>query len=221
MANRKWWARVVTCAAWVVLAGVAIATVSFLVIRAAAQDRIVDEATRVPFNEVGLVLGTSKFTHGNRPNLIFDHRMAAAAGLYHAGRVRSLLLSGNNDHHGYNEPADMKASLLTLGVPPEALIPDDAGYRTLDSVVRTKQVFGQSKVTIITDRFHAYRALFLAQHEGLDAVAFPSEDVELRSSIRAKLRECGADVKTCLDVWVLHTRPRVLGEPVAVHLAGR
>lgn len=184
-------------------------------------DRVVDEAGKVPLNEVGLVLGTSKFVRGNVHNPHFDHRMAAAAALYRAGRVHQLLLSGDNGSRGYDEPADMKAALLTLGVPAEAMTLDDAGFRTLDSVVRAKEVFGQQKVTIITDRFHAYRAVFLAQHRGLDAVAFPSEEVELRYSARSKLREGLADVKACLDVWVLHTQPHFLGEPIAIHVASR
>ena len=115
----------------------------------------------------------------------------------------------------------MKTTLLALGVPADAMTLDAAGFRTLDSVVRAKEVFGQRKVTIITDRFHAYRAVFLARCKGLDAVAFPSEDVELRYSVRAKLREGFADVKACLDVWVLHTQTRFSGEAMAMHVASR
>ena len=82
--------------------------------------------------------------------------------LYHSGRVRGLLLSGDNGSRGYDEPADMKNSLMALGVPGGAITLDDAGFRTLDSVVRAKEVFGQRRLTIITDRFHCFRAVFLA-----------------------------------------------------------
>ena len=89
------------------------------------------------------------------------------------------------------------------------------------SVVRARRVFGQTRLPIITDRFHAGRAIFLARHAGTDAAAFPSAEMEPRYSARSRLRECFADVKACLDLWVLHTRPRFLGEPIPVRVADR
>ena len=115
----------------------------------------------------------------------------------------------------------MRAALQARGVPTEAIIVDDAGFRTLDSVVRAKEVFGQPRLTIITDRFHAYRALFLARHYGIDAVAFPSAEVEWRGSMKARVREWFADTKACLDLYVLHTQPRFLGPPNPVNVATR
>ena len=191
-------------------------------VRHTAAGRLFDDAASVPRNEVGLVLGTSKRTAGRAyENPHFTHRMEAAAALYHSGRVRGLLLSGDNGSRGYDEPADMKKSLLALGVPAEAMTLDDAGFRTLDSVVRAKEVFGQRRLTIITDRFHCYRALFLARHYGIDAVAFPSREVALRYSAKSRVREALTDVKACLDLYVLHTRPRFLGDPIGVRGAGR
>ncbi len=115
----------------------------------------------------------------------------------------------------------MRAALQACGVPAEAITLDDAGFRTLDSVARAKEVFGQSRLTIITDRFHAYRALFLARHYGIDAVAYPSAEVEMRSSMKARIRKWFADTKACLDLYVLHTQPRFLGPPIPVKVATR
>ena len=204
-----------------VLAGVAVTIAAGLVHRAAAG-RVYTNPASLPENGVGLVLGTSKFSGpGRHPNPHFDHRMEAAAALFRAGKVRGLLLSGDNGTRGYDEPADMKTALLALGVPAEALTLDDAGFRTLDSVVRARKVFGQSRLTIITDRFHTYRAVFLARRQGIDAVALASEEVALRYSFKSRVRECLADVRACLDLYVLHTRPRFLGEPMPVHFARR
>ena len=192
------------------------------VIHRAAANRIIDYPARLPVNEVGLVLGTSRESGGpGRPNPHFYNRIEAAALLYREGRVQHLLLSGDNGSRGYDEPADMKAALLARGIPEDAVTLDDAGFRTLDSVVRAKEVFGQQKLTIITDRFHAYRAVFLARHCGLDAVAFPSAEVEMRWSMKARTRECFADVKACLDLYVLHTQPRFLGPRIEVKVAAR
>ena len=191
-------------------------------VHGSAGKRIFDDVAGVPANDVALVLGTSKASaHGNFENPHFTRRMQASAALYRAGRVRHLLLSGDNGSRGYDEPADMKNALLALGVPASAMTLDDAGFRTLDSIVRAKEVFGQRRLTIITDRFHSFRALFLARHYGIDAVAFPSREVELRYSVKSRLRELLADVKACLDLYVLHTQPKFLGEPIPVRVAGR
>ena len=216
-------------ALWLLGSGFACAVVAAAVLSgsAAAVHRvgapgIFDEPDRLPFNEVGLVLGTSKESAGpGRRNPPFYHRVDAAAALYRAERVRHLLLSGDNGTRGYDEPTDMQAALLARGVPADALTLSDAGFRTLDSVVRAKETFGQRKRTVITDRFHAYRAVFLAEHDGIDAVAFPSAEVELRWSLKARSREWFADVKACLDLYVLHTRSRFLGPPVEVKVAAR
>jgi SanA protein len=194
---------------------------SVWMIRRAAAGRIIDDPMRLPVNDFGLVLGTSMKTHGDYPNPHFYYRVAAAAELYRAGRVRGLLLSGDNGTRGYNEPEDMRDALLALGVPESALKLDYAGFRTLDSVARARKVFGQERLTIITDAFHAGRAVFLARHYGIDAVAFPSRDVELRYSAKSKVREWFADVKACLDLYVLRTQPRFLGPPEAMRLTER
>ena len=103
----------------------------------------------------------------------------------------------------------MQSALIALGVPAANLMRDGAGLRTLDSVVRAKEIFGLRRVTIITDRFHCYRAVFLARHFGLDAVGFPADPVSPKVSIKSRRREWLADVKALLDLYVLHTRPEV------------
>ena len=190
-------------------------------IRKSADGRIFDDPARVPVNDVGLVLGTSKASsHGDYDNPHFTHRMEAAAQLYRAGRVRHLLLSGDNGSRDYDEPADMRAVLLKLGVPESATTLDPAGFRTLDSVVRARDVYGQHRFTVITDHFHSYRTVFLARHYGIDAVAFPSEDVELKWSFKSRVREVFADVKACLDLYVFHTKARQLDDPVVLPVPG-
>lgn len=187
----------------------------------AAKGRIYSDVTRLPFNNVGLVLGTSPTNNYNGdPNQHFMHRLQTAAALYHGGHVKHLLLTGNNDLHGYDEPADMRAVLLKLGVPESATTLDPAGFRTLDSVVRARDVYGQHRFTVITDHFHSYRTVFLARHYGIDAVAFPSEDVELKWSFKSRVREVFADVKACLDLYVFHTKARQVDDPVVLPVPG-
>ena len=184
------------------------------------RSAVFTEMNALPQNDVALVLGTGKLLRGSgKINPHFRKRIEAAAALYHAGKVKHLLLSGDNHVAGYDEPTDMAEALMELGVPPSAMTLDYAGFRTLDSVVRAKKVFGQSQITIVTDDFHVARAVFLARHEGLDAVAFCSAKVSTRFSARTRVREVGARVKAALDIYVLNTKPHFLGEPIQIQVA--
>lgn len=204
-----------------VLATLGVLVLNEYIVRS-TQSAVFTEISALPPNDVALVLGTGKLLRGSgRINLHFLKRIEAAAALYHAGKVKHLLLSGDNHVAGYDEPTDMAEALMALDVPPSAMTLDYAGFRTLDSVVRAKKVFGQSQLTIVTDDFHVARAVFLARHEGLNAVAFCSEKVSTRFSARTRVREVGARVKAALDVYVLNTRPRFLGEPVQIEIAAR
>ncbi len=175
------------------------------------QDHIYASADQLENNEVALVLGTSKNIAPNQPNQHFVHRLEAAAKLYHAGKVRHILVSGDRDSIYYNEPRDMREKLISLGVPEEAITTDDAGFRTLDSVVRAKKIFGLDKFTVITDDFHVSRALFIARKEHLDVVAFVSEPVDYRMSFKTRVREYLARVKAVMDLYILRTEPEMLG----------
>jgi len=180
------------------------------------KSRVFDSIADIQANPIGLVLGTSKKVAPNQPNQHFEHRLAAAAELYREGKVRHLLVSGDRDSRYYNEPRDMTAKLLSLEVPKEAITPDNSGYRTLDSIVRAKKIYGLDRVTIISDGFHVNRALFVAQREGLDAVAFASQPVRLKSSLKARLREYLARVLVVLDLYLFDTQPNEMGDPVSI-----
>lgn len=169
-------------------------------------------------NEVGLILGTSKKIAPNRANLHFLHRVEAGAELYKKGKVKHLLVSGDNSTVYYNEPRDMKKALMELGVPKEAITSDYAGFRTFDSVVRAGKVFGLKEFTIVSDGFHVPRAVFLARSQGLEVVALASRDVAGKGAFKAKSREWLARVKAVLDVYLFRTSPKFLGEPVEIRI---
>ena len=155
----------------------------------AARDRLYRLAETIPQNDVALLLGTASTVRGHL-NLHFKQRIDAAVTLYRAGKVRHLLVSGDNHVQGYDEPSDMRDALTAAGVPTNAITCDYAGFRTLDSVVRAQSVFGLKRCVIVTEEFHCPRALWIAQRHGLDAVAFAAPDVKLRSwSARVKARE--------------------------------
>ncbi len=186
--------------------------------QSAARGRIFRSVDAVPQNEVALVLGTSKTTLLGRANLHFNQRMDAAAALYRSGKVKHLLVSGDNHTKGYDEPSDMRDALIALGVPSQVITCDYAGFRTLDSVVRAKTAFGLSKFTIVSEEFHCPRAVWIARRHELNAVAFAAPDLSMRWSLRMKLREVFARAWCGIDLYVLHRNPKFSGplEPILI-----
>ena len=189
-------------------AGVMIILASNWWVLRTTEGQIYFDIHQLPANDVGLVLGTSKFVRTGKENLFFRYRMEATARLWKEGKVKYLILSGNNDSEYYNEPADMQRALIRLGVPAAVMTLDYAGYRTFDSVVRCKDVFNQEKITIISQNFHNARALYIGNHEGVEAVAFAAQDVPDGYSYRTLIREYLARPYALLDVYVLRPQPQ-------------
>ena len=187
----------------------------------AASGRIFPSVESVPGNDVALVLGTGRLLPNGRTNLHFTQRIAAAAKLYQSGKVRHLLVSGDNHVPGYDEPTDMRNALAAAGVPTNAITCDYAGFRTLDSVLRAHSVFGLTKFTIVTEEFHCPRALWIARRHGFDAVAFAAPDLQSkRWTWRVKVREVAARAWCAVDLYVWLRQPKFPGPPEPIVLAG-
>jgi len=182
----------------------------------AAKGRLFSTIESIPKHDVGIILGCAEYLAGGQKNLFFQYRIAAAVDLYHAGKIHYILVSGDNRTTHYNEPIAMTAALQRLGIPPNFIYRDYAGFRTLDTIVRAKKVFGLSSFVIISQPFHNRRALFLARYHSIDAVAFNAHDVPLHHSLKTFLREQLAVIMAVLDVYVLHTEPHFLGEKIVI-----
>ncbi len=181
----------------------------------AAAGRVHATADAVPAADVALVLGTAKVLADGRPNAFYTARIALAAELFRTGKVRGLIVSGDNSRSDYDEPSTMKADLVACGVPERFITCDYAGFSTLDSVRRVSRVFGQQRVVVVSQRFHVERALFLARGDGLDAHGCAAADAARWWQVRVRLREVLARGKAVLDV-ALHREAKYLGprEPV-------
>lgn len=167
------------------------------------------DSALMPENEIGLVLGCSPFVPGGKPSPQFHGRMQAAAELYRLGKVRRLILSGANPDQRYNEPKKMREALLELGVPSDAMVLDFAGDSTFESITRAREVFGLSSLTVITQRYHTYRAVFLARKTGLHAVAYIAPLADNGGmGMRNPPREVFARVLAVLDVLVFRVTGR-------------
>ena len=172
------------------------------------SSRVYSSLDDVPARKVGMVLGSSEYSDG-RPSPVLAGRLQAAAQLYHAGKVRTLVVSGaNRPEEFYEEIPAMTRGLVALGVPEDAIIGDGKGVRTLDSILRMRDVFGYDDFITISQREHCERALYLADHHGIATIGFEAgilpgiyPDEWLGSAIRAPL-SC---VKAVLDIAVGRT----------------
>ncbi|GHN03074.1 hypothetical protein WSM22_45630 [Cytophagales bacterium WSM2-2] len=176
------------------------------------EDKVLTDNNALDGHKVALVLGTSSKLTSGASNPFFANRIKAAAQLYLEGKISHFIVSGDNRTIYYNEPMEMKKALIVLGVPDSIITLDYAGLRTLDSIVRSKEIFGQEKITIITQSFHSYRALFISRFYDIDAVALVAQDPNAETSFPVYIREYFARTKAVLDLYVLKTAPRHLGE---------
>lgn len=179
----------------------------------ASRSRLFDDPDALPHTRTALVFGTSSRFQG-RENLYFRYRMDAAAEIWHSGKVDVIIVSGDNRTEFYNEPKEMRQALIERGVPNDRIVSDFAGLRTLDSVVRAKEIFGADPILFISQRFQNERAIYLANANGIDAIGFNAKDVSRQAGFKTRVREVGARVKMWLDVRFLNTRPRHLGDPI-------
>ena len=210
------WARRIK---WSILTGTilifAVIVCANYAVRHTAKAFISQNIDSIPQNKAGLLLGTSKLLRSGLPNQYFQNRIQATVDLYKAGKIEVVVISGDNSRKGYNEPEDMKSELMLRGIPEDKIYLDYAGFRTLDSVVHMEKIFGQKSFTIISQKFHNQRAIYIAHAKGLQVVGYNAEDVNAYSGFKTQLREKFARVKLFLDLWT-GKNPKFLGEPVII-----
>ena len=180
-----------------------------------SKGKLYDTVSDVPHYHTALVLGTSPIGRNGGPNLYFLSRIDATVKLYEAGKIDRILISGDNRKEEYNEPEEMKKALVDKGIPEEIIFLDYAGFRTLDSVVRAKEVFGQSKFIVVSQKFRNERAVFIAKKKGIKASGYNAADVRGRYGLITHVREWGARCKVFIDL-LFGKKPHFLGEPVDI-----
>lgn len=172
-----------------------------ILVKNAAKGCLYDDAKEIPHREVGLLLGTSPLGRTGRPNQFFLRRIDATVALYEAGKIDRIIISGARNGEEYDETAAMRKALLNRGVPDSVLVLDGEGFRTIASIKRAKEVFGVDSMTIISQQFHNERALFMAKHYGIDAIAYNAANTSSRKwKAIMVVRECLSRVKAVFEV---------------------
>lgn len=194
---------------------VAVVFVTDAWVNRSTRSQVYDDIQDIPHNKVGLVLGTSKVLKGGHINPYYQYRINAAIALFKAGKVDFLLVSGDNGREEYDETSAMQADLIAGGIPKEKIFMDYAGFRTLDSILRCKEVFGETRITVISQLFHNQRSVFIANHKGLVAVGFNARDLRVSSGFRTQIREKFARVKMLLDL-ALGKKAKFYGDKIRI-----
>ena len=179
----------------------------YMIIGYNASGKTYDTVDNIPHREVGLLLGTSPRTPQDAPNFYYINRITATANLYKAGKIDKIIASGGDYssrlNGGYNELVAMRDSLMEHGIPDSVIILDYDGTRTLNSIVKVKEVYDEDCITIISQKYHNERAIYLATQQGIDAIGYnakPSHIVTKR--IKNEGREFLARVKLFIDMLV-------------------
>jgi len=172
----------------------------------------------VPQKKAALLLGTAKYMRGGGKNYFYTYRIRAAVALWKEGKVKAIVVSGDNGTKYYDETTTMYDDLVKAGIPEKYVTKDYAGFRTLDSVVRAEAIFDLKDYIIISQKFHLERALFIAKAKGQKAIGFVAKDIPgTPAAYKMKAREYLARAKAFLDVYILHTEPKFYGKKEKVN----
>lgn len=174
-----------------------------------------NDPASIPVCKTGLLLGTSKYLKNGNINLYFENRILATVELFKNEKIKYVVVSGDNSRVNYDEPSDMKQELIKRGVDSTKIFLDYAGFRTFDSMVRFKEIFGQSEGIVISQQFHNERAIYIGQKLDLKLYGYNAKDVGKYYGFKTMLREKFARVKVILD-FLTGAQPKFLGEKVEI-----
>lgn len=202
-----------------VIITVIVITIINLHVKAKTSDRVYVVST-VPRDDydAALVLGCGVYNN-EYPSPLLRERLDAAVELFHEGVVNKLIMSGDHGQDNYNEVAVMKQYAIEEGVPSEAIFMDHAGFSTYESVFRARDIFMADSVLIVSQEYHVYRALYVAEALDLEAYAVSADKTRLSGQTARDLREILARNKDFI-FSIIKPEPTYLGEPISLDQSG-
>jgi len=179
------------------------------------EEFVSDKLEILPKTKVAVVLGTAPNLVSGYQNYYFTYRIEAATKLYQSGKVTHFILSGDHGRKNYNEPEAMKQALIKNGIPENVIYLDYAGFRTLDSMIRAKEIFGQNEFIIVSQEFHNQRAVYIARQKGINAYGYNAKDVNKHAGLKTNIREYFARTKVFIDSF-FGIQPKFLGKKIEI-----
>lgn len=179
------------------------------------EEFVSDKLEILPKTKVAVVLGTAPNLVSGYQNYYFTYRIEAATKLYQSGKVTHFILSGDHGRKNYNEPEAMKQALIKNGVPENVIYLDYAGFRTLDSMIRSKEIFSQNEFIVVSQEFHNQRAVYIARQNGINAYGYSAKDVNKHAGLKTNIREYFARTKVFIDSF-FGVQPKFLGEKIEI-----
>ena len=179
------------------------------------EEFVTSNLDKLPKTKVAVVLGTAPNLVSGYQNYYFTYRIEAATKLYQSGKVTHFILSGDHGQKNYNEPEAMKQALIKNGVPENIIYLDYAGFRTLDSMIRAKEIFDQNEFIVVSQEFHNQRAVYIARQNGIKAYGFNAKDVNRHAGLKTNIREYFARTKVFIDDF-FGVQPKFLGEKIEI-----
>ena len=179
------------------------------------EEFVSDKLEILPKTKVAVVLGTAPNLVSGYQNYYFTYRIEAATKLYQSGKVTHFILSGDHGRKNYNEPEAMKQALIKNGIPENVIYLYYAGFRTLDSMIRAKEIFGQKEFIVVSQEFHNQRAVYIARQNGINAYGYNAKDVNKHAGLKTNIREYFARTKVLIDSF-FGIQPKFLGEKIEI-----
>lgn len=199
-----------------VIVGISMVSASCrLAVKLNSRGRVFEKAEEVPATPVAVVLGAG-WMRRKRPfskkfvkNEAFYYRIDAAAELYKKGRVRHIICSGSSQPaNNYDEIPVMRVELIRRGVPDDAISADPYGWRTLDSIIRLKTIWGLDKAVVVSQRYHVERAIFQGDHHNVKIIGYAAKSGPFVEQLRGNFhRESLALIKLMLDIYITDAGP--------------
>lgn len=180
------------------------------------KSNLYSDFEELPYNKVGLIPGCNKYIADGVLNTYYVQRINAGIKLFKNGKIDYILVSGDNAHASYDEPREMRKSLIDSGIPNDKIFSDYAGFRTLDTVIRAKEVFQLREVTFISQNFQNQRGVFIGKYRNINIIAYNAEEKNLKADFKTEIREIFAKVKMLLDLYIIKKEPKFLGDEIII-----
>lgn len=206
--------RLIKYLAWLIAFGILAFIIINLSIIIATRDSIYETIDNMPNAQAALVLGARVYSNG-QPSTTFNDRIQTAITLYNQRKVNKILVSGDNGQESYDEVNAAKATLQNAGIPDQDIFLDHAGFDTYDSLYRAQAIFQIDRLTVVTQKFHLPRAIYIGKRLGIKTNGLIADKRIYRAAVRNQIRESLARIKAFLDL-LAKSEPRFLGPQIPI-----